>query len=68
MVEGGLELLMGILLCVLGPVMMTVMQSAPPPSTGTAPPPPELFAAIYISMGVVAAIAAIIKVVMASAT
>lgn len=63
-VQGGLEAIMGILLCIMGPVMMTVMQSAPPPSSGgSAPPPPELFGAIYIGMGVIALIASIIKII-----
>src|SRR5262245_46001980 len=64
MVEGGLEALMGIFLCVMGPVMMAFMQAAPPPSSGGAPPPPpELFGAIYIGMGAVTLLAGIIKVV-----
>ncbi len=64
MVEGGLESLMGIFLCVMGPVMMAFMSASPPPSTGgAAPPPPELFGAIYISMGAATLIAGILKVI-----
>ncbi len=62
-VQGGLEAIMGILLCIMGPVMMTVMQSAPPPSGGGSAPPPELFGAIYIGMGVISLIASIIKII-----
>jgi hypothetical protein len=65
MVEGGLESLMGIFLCVMGPVMMAFMSASPPPTTpgAGAPPPPELFGAIYISMGALTLIAGILKVV-----
>ncbi len=64
MVEGSLETLMGILLCVMGPVMMTFMKAAPPPSTpGATPPPPELFGVIYVAMGVVTLAAGVLKVV-----
>lgn len=63
-VEGGLEALMGILLCVMGPLMMAFLSSAPPPSSpGAAPPPPALFGAIYIGMGVVTLVAATLKIV-----
>ncbi len=64
MVEGGLELLMGILLVVLGPVMTTLMRTAPPPTYGggTAPPP-EMLGAIYIAMGVGTLLASILKIV-----
>jgi hypothetical protein len=65
MVEGGLELLMGIFLCILGPAMTAFMRAAPPPSTagGGPPPPPELFAAIYIAMGAPTVVAGILKVI-----
>ncbi len=65
MVEGGLEALMGIFLCVMGPVMMAFMNAAPPPTTSGAgaPPPPELFGAIYITMGVATLLAGILKIV-----
>ena len=64
MVEGSLETLMGILLCVMGPVMMTFMKAAPPPSTpGAAGPPPELFGVLYVGMGVVTLAAGVLKVV-----
>ena len=65
MVEGGLEALMGIFLCVMGPVMMAFMSASPPPATagGGAPPPPEVFGAIYIGMGAATLIAGILKVV-----
>ena len=63
-VEGSLETLMGILLCVIGPVMMTFMKSAPPPPSAAGPaPPPELFGAIYIAMGVVTLVAGVLKIV-----
>ncbi len=63
-VEGGLEALMGIFLCVMGPVMMALISSAPPPAAGAGPaPPPELFGALYIGMGVVTLIAGILKIV-----
>lgn len=64
MVEGGLELLMGIFLCILGPAMTAFMRAAPPPTTTSGPPPPpEVFAAIYIAMGAPTVIAGILKVI-----
>jgi len=63
MVEGGLEVLAGIFLTILGPVMMTIIRSAPPPSAGGPTPPPELFGAIYIGMGVATFIAGVIKII-----
>ncbi len=64
-VEGGLEALMGIFFCVMGPVMMALISSAPPPSSPGAapPPPPELFGGIYIGMGVVTLLGAILKII-----
>ena len=62
-VEGSLELLAGIFLCVMGPVMMEMFKAAPPPSTGGPPPQPELIGGMYIAMGVVALVAAIPKIV-----
>ena len=63
MIEGGLEIVMGGVYCILGPVMMAFMRSAPPPSSGAAPPPPEMFGAIYIAMGVATILGGILKVV-----
>jgi len=60
MVEGGLETLMSILLIVMGPVMMSVMKSAP---SHSGDPPPELFGGIYIGMGVILLISAVLKIV-----
>jgi len=64
-VEGALELLMGGVYCIIGPVMMTFMRSTPPPTTpgAPAPPPPEMFAAIYIAIGVATIIGAIVKII-----
>ncbi len=62
MVEGGLESLMGIFLCVMGPVMMAILNSAPPPSSGSAPPP-EWLGGIYIAMGVATLLGGVIKVI-----
>ncbi len=62
MVEGGFEALMGIFFMIMGPVMMSVMRSAPPPSHGTAPPP-EIFAGVYMAMGAVTLIGAIVKII-----
>ncbi|CAN5815146.1 hypothetical protein BH09MYX1_BH09MYX1_44090 [soil metagenome] len=63
-VQGALELIMGGFFCIMGPVMMSVMSAAPPPSSGGAPPPPpEVFAGIYIAMGLPTAIAGILRIV-----
>src|SRR5678816_2439907 len=62
-VEGSLEILAGIFLCIMGPVMMEMFRAAPPPSTGGAPPQPELIGGMYIGMGVITLIAAIPKIV-----
>jgi hypothetical protein len=63
MVEGALEGLMGIFLCVMGPVMMELFKSAPPPTHGGPAPPPELFGAIYLAMGIPTVLGGILKVV-----
>ncbi len=63
MIEGVLEGLMGIFLCVMGPVMMELLKSTPTPPHGAGAPPPELFGAIYIAMGIPTLLAGIIKVV-----
>jgi hypothetical protein len=62
MVEGGLEALMGVFLMVMGPVVMSLMKSAPPTSGG-APPPPEAIGGVYMAMGALTLIAAIVKVI-----
>ena len=64
MVEGGLEALMGIFLCIMGPVVAAFMSASPPPATPGAPAPsPELFSAIYIAMGAPTVVAGIIKII-----
>jgi len=63
-VEGSLEVLVGLFLAAMGPLMMSIIRSAPPPSSGGAPPPPpELFGAIYVVMGLVTLVGAILKIV-----
>lgn len=64
LVQGSLELVMGGFLTVMGPLMMGIMSAAPPPPSGGAPPPPpEIFAGIYMAMGIPTALAGILKIV-----
>ncbi len=63
-VEGSLEALMGLFLAAMGPVMMSIFRAAPPPAPGSPDnPPPELFGAIYVTMGLVTLVGAILKIV-----
>jgi hypothetical protein len=62
-VQGALEACMGLFLCVMGPVMMGILASAPPPSSGGSAPPPALFGGIYIVMGLATLIGGVLKIV-----
>lgn len=63
-VQGGLEVAMGLFYAVVGPIMMDVM-STMPASSGGAPPPasPELMGGLYIGIGLAAIAAGAFKVV-----
>jgi hypothetical protein len=64
-VEGSLEVLAGLFLCVMGPTVKAMFESGtPPPTMGGGPPPnPEMIGAVYIIMGIIALVAAIPKIV-----
>lgn len=63
MVEGALEVMAGIFLCIMGPMAIAMFRASPPPSAGGPAPQPELIGGMYIAMGVVTLIAAIPKIV-----
>ena len=62
-VQGALEVAMGLFLCVMGPVMFSLMSSSPPPSSGGPTPPAALFGGIYLAMGLITLIAGVLKIV-----
>jgi hypothetical protein len=64
-VQGGLEILMGIFMTVMGPVMFT-MFSQMPQQPGVQGPPPELggiIGGVYIVLGVAALIAGVLRII-----
>lgn len=62
-VQGALEVCMGLFLSVMGPVMFGILSSAPPPSSGGPAPPAALFGGIYLAMGLATLIAGVLKLV-----
>jgi hypothetical protein len=66
MIQGVLESLMGVFLCVMGPFIFTIMQQMPQNQPGAQPPPEELagiLSGVYVLLGVVALIAGVLKIV-----
>jgi hypothetical protein len=65
LVEGALEIVLGLLNLVAGPAVLAMMKMAPPSSSG-APPPDELLGlmgGVYVILGLAVTAAGIVKIV-----